>query len=144
MSELLKVKVGKRGDLRIPAALLRQARIKPEEDLMVRLYERRIIVEAEVQPFSTPSEIIEKLNHQGVIELGNLREALADDLIEGVTSEKARQHLKGVCVPIEDYIHYSSQRKGELLSKMQENLSGLPDRHLSIHLPGGFLIGKML
>ena len=105
MSELLKVKVGKRGDLRIPAALLRQAHIKPEEDLMIRLYERCIIVEAEVQPFSTPSEIIEKLNHQGVIELGNLREAVADDLVEGVTSEKARQHLKGIRVPIEDYIH---------------------------------------
>ena len=88
MSELLKVKVEKRGDLRIPAALLRQARIKPEEDLTVRLYERRIIVEAEIQPFSTPSEIIKKLNHQGVIELGNLQEALADDLIEGVKIRK--------------------------------------------------------
>ncbi len=105
MSELLKVKVGKRGDLRIPAALLQQARIEPEEDLTIQLYERRIIVEAEIQSFSTPSEILEKLNLQGVIELGNLREALTDDLIEGVTSEKARQHLKGVRVPIEDYIH---------------------------------------
>ncbi|MBM3234982.1 hypothetical protein FJZ31_01655 [Candidatus Poribacteria bacterium] len=105
MSELLKVKVGKRGDLRIPAMLLRQARIEPEEDLTVRLEERRIIVEAKIQPFSTPSEILKQLNGQGVIEIGNLREMLVDDLVEGITSEKARQELKGVRVPIEYYIH---------------------------------------
>jgi hypothetical protein len=53
---------------------------------------------------------LEELHRQGVIELGNLGEFLQDDLLPGITSEEARRLLKGVRVPIEDYIRAEREK----------------------------------
>jgi antitoxin component of MazEF toxin-antitoxin module len=100
----LKVRVGKRGDLRLPAKLLQQARLQPEEEVTVRVEEKRVVVEHVQREFTHPSEVLEELHRQGKITLGNLGELLKDDLIPGLTSEEARRLLKGVRVPIEEYI----------------------------------------
>src|SRR3990172_3778698 len=108
----LKVKVGKRGDLRLPAKMLRQAQLQPEEVVTVRIEGERVVVEHTPKEFTHPNEVLEELHRQGKITLTNLGEFLQDDIIPGLTSEEARQRLKGLRVPIEDYIRAEREKVG--------------------------------
>lgn len=100
----VRLKVGKRGDLRLPAKMLQEAQLQPEEVVTVRIESKRLVVEPVQKEFNHPNEVLEELHRQGKITLSNLGQLLQDDLIPGLTSEEAREQLKDVRVPIEEYL----------------------------------------
>ena len=100
----LKIKVGKRGDLRLPAKMLRQAQLQPEEEVMVRIEGERVVVEHTPRKFTHTNEVLEELHRQGKIRLSDFGQALKDDMIPGTTLDQLHGMLKGRNVPIEEYL----------------------------------------
>lgn len=100
----VQIKVGKRGDLRLPAKMLRQAQLQPEEVVTVRIEEKRIVVEPVQKEFTYPSEVLEELHRQGKIRLSDFGDALKKDMIPGTTLDQLHAMLKGRTVPVEEYL----------------------------------------
>jgi len=89
--------------LRLPAKLLHQAQLQPEEEVTVQVEEKRVGVEGEERPFRPPQEALEALHRQGSIKLSDFGDALKADIIPGTALEQLHTMLKERTVPVEEY-----------------------------------------
>lgn len=100
---MTKIRIGHDGDLHIPAAVVREAGFKPQEEATLVFSHRRMIV-GEPEQFTDPGELLEYLDAQGKIELCRFDQILADKDIPEVTLEQLDQILKGITIPVEEYL----------------------------------------
>lgn len=98
-----KIRIGRDGDLYIPATVVREAGFKPQEETTLVFSHRRMVV-GEPEQFTDPGELLEYLDAQGEIELCRFDQILAGEDIPEVTLEQLDQILKGITIPIEEYL----------------------------------------